>query len=183
MPVDERELIAGCRSGDEAAMRMLFGQHQQAVYAMALRLTGEKADAQDVVQETFLKAFRHIRGFRGDASVRTWLVRIAINLCRDLHRKRSRIQAGTDAAGEPVEPERVGARDEPADAFARKRLQAALSRLPEGYREVLVMHDVMDMGHGEIAAVLGVAEGTSKSQLHKARARMREMLVARGAES
>ena len=133
---------------------------------MALRLTGSVADAEDVVQETFLRAYRHMKGFRGQSLLSTWLCRIAINQSRDMYKQRARTTPEKDV---PVEPEQK-------DVLARARLEKALKVLPEGYREVLVMHDVIGMKHKEIAEVLKTAEGTSKSQLHKARARMRELL-------
>jgi RNA polymerase sigma-70 factor (ECF subfamily) len=145
---------------------------------MALRLTGSTADAEDVVQDTFLRAFKSLKSFRGDSAVGTWLCRIAINLSRDLYKKKSKIKTKSDSEGESMSPDNLPAPSEGGDTFARKRLEAALAMLPEGYREVLVMHDVMEMGHGEIAKILGTKEGTSKSQLHKARARMREILAA-----
>jgi len=123
-----------------------------------------------VVQETFLRAWRSLEGFRGEAAVGTWLYRIALNRCRDAYARRR-----------PTEPEVEGAAPERGgDGIARRALAAALAALPEGYREVLVLHDVMELEHPEIAAVLGVEVGTSKSQLHKARARMRELLAAGG---
>jgi RNA polymerase sigma-70 factor (ECF subfamily) len=154
---------------DEEAMRGLYAQHSKRLYAMALRLTGSRADAEDVLQETFLRAWRSSDSFRGEASAGTWLCRIAINASRDIARRRSRV---TDEAEAEAEAGADGVR---ADGAARE-LEAALARLSEGYREVLVMHDVLGMNHGEIALVLQVDVGTSKSQLHKARARMREML-------
>ena len=169
---DEHELLARCRDGDEMAMQVLYNQHHRKVYAMALRLTGSESDAEDVVQDTFLKAFKYIGKFRGDSAVSTWLCRIAINLSRDAYKKKSRTRPEADL-------ELTDSR-EPRDGLARKHLEAALAQLPEGYREVLVMHDVMDMGHAEIAGILDIQEGTSKSQLHKARARMRELLAGQG---
>lgn len=164
-------------------MQMLFDRHQQKVYAMAYRLTGSTADAEDVVQESFLKAFRSLKSFRGDAAFGTWLCRIAINTSRDLYKKKSRMRQKTGEDGMPVEANGLGVMPKSSDTLAKKRLEAALARLSEGYREVLVMHDVMDMGHEEIAGILGIQPGTSKSQLHKARARMRALLLEPGATS
>jgi len=138
---------------------------------MTLRLTGAVADAEDAVQETFLRAWRFIGSFRGQSAVSTWLCRIAINASRDLAHKRR---------GEPLLEEQVrGEAADPApDPGTRRQLMRALRRLSEGYREVLVMHDVLGMSHEEIGQVLSVEPGTSKSQLHKARAKMREILTA-----
>jgi len=170
---NENDLIARCKTGDQGALQVLYNLHKQKIYAMAMRMTGSTADAEDVVQDTFIRAFRSISNFRADAQVSTWLCRIAINLTRDLYKKKQRLNPEVE----------IAARNYSNDPLAIKNLECALAQLPEGYREVLVMHDVIEMGHKEIAAVLSVKEGTSKSQLHKARARMRELLtVATGAQ-
>ncbi len=170
---NESDLVAHCKTGDQGALHLLYKLHKQKIYAMALRMTGSTADAEDVVKDTFIRAFRAIGNFRADAKVGTWLCRIAINLTRDLHKKKQR-------QGPEIE---VAAKNSSSDPLAIKNLEGALAQLPDGYREVLVMHDVIEMGHKEIAKVLSVKEGTSKSQLHKARARMRELLtVATGAQ-
>jgi RNA polymerase sigma-70 factor, ECF subfamily len=167
---DDREIVARCQQGDQGAMQVLFERHNKKIYAMALRMTGSGADAEDVVQDTFIKAFRYLPKFRGDSAVGTWLYRIAVNLTRDLHKRRQRSRP---------EPEMdPGEHVEPRDTLAAKELERALQELPEGYREVLVLHDVMEKDHKEIASILDVKVGTSKSQLHKARARMRELLTS-----
>jgi RNA polymerase sigma-70 factor (ECF subfamily) len=150
---------------DEAKYAALYQRYAGRIYAMALRITGSRADAEDVLQETFLRAWGAAATFRGDSSEGTWLCRIAINRSRDLLRRRPPLR---DA--EPADPVA------PGDPPANRELARALGRLPDGYREVLVMHDVLGMNHAEIAHVLEVDVGTSKSQLHKARARMRELL-------
>ncbi len=143
---------------------------------MALRLTGSVADAEDVVQETFLRAFRKFKSFRGDSAVGTWLVRIAINLCRDMYKTRQKMPVKDDREGGSVQLDSLQTNVQAADTIERKRLEAALSMLPHGYREALIMHDVLGMDHSEIAKAAGSSPGTSKSQLHKARAKMRELL-------
>lgn len=170
---EEAALFARCRSGDERSRRLFFDRHQRRVYALALRLLGSVADAEDVVQESFLRVFRDGGGFRGESAPGTWLCRIALNEARGLLRrhKRSPFDAHADPGAASV------ARAAPSrDMAAASGLEGALRQLSEGYREVLVMHDVLGMDHGEIAAVLDVAVGTSKSQLHKARAKMRSLL-------
>ena len=163
---EDHELVERSLAGDERAMQEMFQRHHRKIYAMALRLTGSVSDAEDVVQETFIRAFRHLKTFRGDSKLSTWLCRIAINQSRDVYKKQMRTTPEKDVAVEPGQK----------DALLKARLEKALKVLPDGYREVLVMHDVIGMGHKEIAAVLETAEGTSKSQLHKARAKMRELL-------
>jgi RNA polymerase sigma-70 factor (ECF subfamily) len=162
----DRDLVEAVLDGNNRAMHELYTSHHRRIYGLALRLTGNIGDAEDVVQETFLRAWRNLKRFRGDSSFGTWLYRIAVNLCRDLGRKRR-----------PTEPEKNGVSTAtPGDPLARKQLEAALAGLPHGYREIVVLHDVLELGHGEIAEVLEIAVGTSKSQLHKARAQLRKTL-------
>jgi RNA polymerase sigma-70 factor (ECF subfamily) len=162
----EEELVRRCQSGDEEAIKMLYSEQAGRLFTLALRLTGDRAEAEEVVQDGFLKAWRNIGGFRSDSSIGSWLYRITVNLCRDRARKQRDLN----------QPGEIGVLPSMPDTFARQRLKSALTRLSEGYREVLVMHDVMEMRHPEIADVLGIKVGTSKSQLHKARAHMRRLL-------
>ncbi len=168
---EERRLLIQCREGDDGAMRELYKRHSGRIYSLSMRLLGNRADADEVVQECFLKAWRNVGSFRGDASVGTWLYRIALNLCRDRFRKRKPEDEQTDVAE---------VRDSYRDTFAQDRIENALGKLPPRYREILVMHDVLEMRHREIADVLGIAVGTSKSQLHKSRNHMRKLLVKKG---
>lgn len=162
----EDDLVQLCRSGDEEAMKMLYNQQSGRLYTLALRFLGDRAEAEEVVQDTFLKAWRKMSSFRGDSAISTWLYRIAVNLCRDRVKKQRPLVKEREESTLPAMP----------DTFARKRMNAALLELSAGYREVLVMHDVMEMKHPQIAEVLGIAVGTSKSQLHKARGQMRQLL-------
>jgi RNA polymerase sigma-70 factor (ECF subfamily) len=161
-------LVERSQAGDDQALRALYQRHRVRLYTMAVRLTGNRSDAEDIVQETFVKAWRSLSAFRGEASFGTWLYRIALNLCRDLHRRRRPTEPEAEVATPPVS----------TDGIARRRLAQALSELSHGYREVLVLHDVMELNHGEIAEILGVDIGTSKSQLHKARSKMRTHMAA-----
>lgn len=165
---EDAQWVAACQAGDERAMQSLYAKHHGRLFGLALRLTGSRGDAEDVVQEAFLRAWRALPKFRGESRFGTWIYRIAVNLCRDQYKRRR-----------PTEPE-VDGEVPPAasDGIARRRLEAALEELSEGYREVLVLHDVMELRHPEIAEILGVEVGTSKSQLHKARAKMRALLTA-----
>lgn len=165
---EDAQWVAACQGGDERAMQRLYAKHHRRLFALALRLTGSRGDAEDVVQEAFLRAWRALPKFRGESQFGTWIYRITLNLCRDMYKRRR-----------PTEPEVEGEVAPAAgDGIARRRLTAALESLSEGYREVLVLHDVMELRHPEIAEILGVEVGTSKSQLHKARAKMRALLTA-----
>jgi RNA polymerase sigma factor (sigma-70 family) len=160
--------------GDERAFRQLYRRHTPSLYGFVLRvLGGRETEAEDVVQETWIRAVEGLAGFRWDASLRTWLCGIALNLCRGIFRRRDRdwIRApDMDAVTDAVE-------DAPARSpEAVIDLERALARLPDGYRTVLVLHDLEGYRHDEIATALGTSTGTSKSQLHRARRAVRRML-------
>jgi RNA polymerase sigma-70 factor (ECF subfamily) len=168
----ELQLVERARAGDRHAMSELYRMYDRRVFSVARRLTGDDDTAQDVAQDAWIRAFQKIELFRGDASFGTWVYRIATNAA--LNRLRS-VSRRSDAESAAEWRTRGASID---DAVLNQRLlQEALDRLPEGYRTVLVLHDVEGMKHDEIADMLGVTVGTSKSQLHKARARMREMLA------
>jgi len=178
MPVSgERELIDGAARGDRAASRALYERYAPRVYAVVRRIAGDEDLAEDAAQEAWIRAFRALPGFRGDARFSTWLHRIAVNAALQGLRGRERRHEVQGPLSEDIPtPSDRG----PADPLAGRRLEAALDRLPEGMRAILVLHDVEGFTHGEIAERLGVQPGTSKSQLFKARARMR--LILRGSE-
>jgi RNA polymerase sigma-70 factor (ECF subfamily) len=178
----EAALIEAVQRGEAGSREALYHRYKRRVYALALRIVGAM-DAEEVAQEAFIRIFRGLPKFRGDAALSTWIYRLAVNAALS-HRAR-RAPAGTEAR--TAEGEAAGESDghaavEPAtgDAVLRTRLERALERLPAGYRTVVVLHDVEGLEHEEVAAILGCHIGTSKSQLHKARARLREILAADG---
>lgn len=168
----ERELVERARAGDRAAMGRLYEAHAGRVFTVVRRLAGEHALADDLCQEAWIRAFRKLHLFRGESSFGTWMYRLATNTALNGLRRRNR----RPEVGGVAEPE---SRATPPDeaVINQRMLSKALDRLPPGYRRVLVLHDVEGFTHREIGEMLGVAEGTSKSQLHKARARMRELLA------
>ena len=169
----ETQLIQSARQGDGGAIQALYGLYSRRVYAVVRRLAGEDALAEDWAQETWIRAVRALPAFRGDSRFSTWLHRIAVNTA--LHARRSRERrAGRE---EPLDDEHVVARPQGEDALLRLRLERAIAKLPEGMRRVLVLHDVEGYTHEEIGEMLGIAAGTCKSQLFKARARMRQLLA------
>jgi RNA polymerase sigma-70 factor (ECF subfamily) len=173
---DEQALIDGCRRGERPAMHAFYERYRRRVFALIARICGHK-DAEDLAQEVFLRAFRGLEKFRGDAQLSTWMYRLAVNAALSHATRaqaRSRRTASDDELAEMAAPE-PGAH-ESSDPRMRQRLSAALEALPAGYRAVLVLHDIEGLQHDEIARILGCRVGTSKSQLHKARARMRELL-------
>ena len=167
----EGELLRRARQGDSAAIATLYRQHAPRVYTLLRRLAGNDAEADDLAQETWIQAIRGIATFRGDSGFGTWLHRIATNCA--LNGRRRWHRKGSNEVALPDEVPFSGKADRP---LLGVRLERALARVPEGMRQVLVLHDVEGYTHEEIAAMLGVAPGTCKSQLFKARARMRQLL-------
>jgi len=154
--------------GDERAFRDLYARHTPRLFQVVLRVVGgAEHDAEDVVQETWIRATEKLGGFRWEAAFSTWLTGIALNVARGLLRKRGR-WVEMDDAPEPWRP--------PANDGDRIDLERAIALLPAGYRTVLVLHDVEGYRHEEIGEMLGIAPGTSKSQLFNARRSLRQAL-------
>ena len=172
--MDERDLINRVRAGDGPAERALYDAHVDRVYRLAYRLAGDEVLAQDFTQETFIRAFDRLGTFRGDSAFSTWLhaitTRVVLNGLRQVKRFRQR-EADIEAA------DGVSSGRREAEPDLKIRLQRAIDALPEGYRTVFVMHDVEGYTHEEIGAALGVETGTSKAQLSRARAKLREALA------
>ncbi|HEY8469696.1 MAG TPA: RNA polymerase sigma factor [Longimicrobiales bacterium] len=173
--LDERLLIQRTLDGDDLAARELYDAHVDRVYRLAYRLTGDDELARDCTQETFIRAFQHLGEFRGASAFSTWLHSIAVSVCLNTLRTVRRLRRRqTDLE----EADRVGAGDAPGiEPDVRERLKAAIDDLPELYRVVLVMHDLEGYTHEEIGAALGMAAGTSKARLSRARGRLREALA------
>lgn len=173
--MSEAQLIRRASDGDSRAVRALYERYAPRVYAVVRRIAGDDEVAQDYAQEAWIRAIRALPTFRGDARFSTWLHRIAVNAALQAVRK---AEARRKYEG-PI-PEQVPVAPRTGDAFLQDRLERALDRLPDGMRRVLILHDVEGYTHEEIGEVLGIASGTSKSQLFKARAKMREILVPLG---
>lgn len=157
--------------GDEASFRELYRRHTPRLYQFVLRMMGgAEAEAEDVVQEAWIRAAERLDGFRWESQFATWLTGIGVNLCRDRLRRDGRRQEIQALDGLEVHV-RAASHEERID------LERAIALLPAGYREVLLLHDVEGFTHGEIGERLGIAEGTSKSQLFFARRAMRTLLA------
>jgi RNA polymerase sigma-70 factor (ECF subfamily) len=171
--VDDRQLVARILSGDPAAERALYEQHVDRVYRLAYRLAGSDDLAQDFTQDTFVRAFERLKDFRGDSSLSTWLhaiaVSVSLNGLRKVARFRKREADLTEATSMPVA--RV------AEPDLKLRMARAVDALPDGYRTVFVMHDIEGYTHEEIGTALGIEAGTSKAQLSRARAKLRQALA------
>jgi RNA polymerase sigma-70 factor (ECF subfamily) len=181
------ELIARAQRGEESAFEALYQSHKKRVYGLCLRMIGNTAEADELTQEVFLLLFRKIHTFRGDSAFSTWLHRLAVNIV--LMRLRKKTISETPLA----DNERAEEFDQPPKEFGapdlammgsidRVNLQRAIAQLPRGYKQIFVLHDVQGYEHHEIAELLGVSTGNSKSQLHKARMRLRKLLHETGRE-
>ena len=170
----EQELIGRVLAGDPNAERALYDAHVDRVFRLVYRMAGDLDRAQDYTQETFIKAFEKLGEFRGEAALSTWLGSIAISITLNGLRK---VRRTRDREVNLDDSPPVGRLDRHAEPDLKERLSRAIDELPEGYRAVFVMHDVEGYTHQEIAASLGVHTGTSKAQLFRARARLRETLA------
>ena len=168
---DDAQLIAACRRGEARAMERLYHQYKRRVFGMAHRIVGS-SDAEEVAQEVFVRVFRGLATFRGDSALSSWIYRLTVNAAlSQLARRGRRHEVGDDGLSDlPAPP--IAERDSALAA----RIETALALLPAGYRAILVLHDVEGLSHEECSAILECRVGTCKSQLHKARARMRELL-------
>ena len=175
---EEAALIASARSGDARAFEALYRDHVDRVYGLCLRMTGNVSEAEDCAQEAFIQAWNKLAKFRGDSAFGTWMHRIAVNAVlgriRKSKREQDRIQAVADTASSPAS---IGDNGELSD------LSDAIDRLPEGARHVFVLNAVYGYSHEESSDMLGIAVGTSKAQLHRARRLLAQQLKEQGFEA
>jgi RNA polymerase sigma-70 factor, ECF subfamily len=176
----ETQLIARAQRGDEEAFAALFEMHKRRVYSLCLRMTGDATEAEDLAQEAFLQLFRKIATFRGESAFSTWLHRLVVNVVLMHLRKKGLQQVPleeTDNSQEDAIKREYGDDDRRLlGSIDRLVLARAIEELPPGYRSVFVLHDVEGYEHNEIAQIMDCSVGNSKSQLHKARLKLREAL-------
>jgi RNA polymerase sigma-70 factor (ECF subfamily) len=179
----EAEAIGQAQQGVAAAFEYLYKAHCRRVYGLCLRIIKNRAEAEDLTQQVFLQLFRKISTFRGESGFSTWLHRVTVNIVqmhmrrkkkpelpeKDLHGHRSNDESSS---------EHVSTDTSMFGAIERLNLMRAIRKLPSGYKQVFLLHDVIGYEHGEIAGLLGCTTGSSKSQLHKARKRLRRLLQA-----
>jgi RNA polymerase sigma-70 factor (ECF subfamily) len=194
---EEQELVRELQSGSEQAFALLIAQYSQPIYSLVARSLRDPSEAADVTQEVFVKVFRSISGFHGDASLRTWIYRIALHETSNQRRwwnRHKRQELAIDAPVENEEGESTCLADtlaaEDASPFelamrteTRLRVEAALRELPDAYREVVVLREIEGFGYEEIAEILNVNLGTVKSRLTRGRAALREYLKSKELES
>jgi RNA polymerase sigma-70 factor, ECF subfamily len=169
----DAELIERAKRAEPVAMRLIYERYAKRVFTTVRRIAGDDSTAEDCAQEAWVRAFRALPTFRGEAKFGTWLLRIAMNQALSIVRRRSR-----RPPEEPLDPLYAAATVE-VDVLDQLRLERALQRLPDGMRKILVLHDVQGFTHEEIATIMGNTPSTCRSQLFKARARMREILGRR----
>ncbi len=176
-PLSDHALAIAAGQGDMGSFELLYDRHHRRVYSICLRMTQNPTEAEDLAQEAFIQLFRKIGSFRGESAFTTWLHRLTVNQCLMHFRKKSvKVERTTEEGETPVQIVRGTENPNAMPVLDRIALDHALGQLPPGYRTVFVLHDVEGHEHEEIARILGVAVGTSKSQLHKARMKLRKLL-------
>jgi len=178
---DEASAIERAKQGDGEAFQALYDKHKRRVYSLCLRMTANTAEAEDLAQEAFLQLFRKIATFRGESAFSTWLHRLSVNVVLMHLRKKGlpvvSLEETTQGSEEDSPKKDFGAQDLAlAGSIDRMQLQRAVDDLPPGYRTIFVLHDVEGYEHNEIAQIVGCSIGNSKSQLHKARMKLRDLL-------
>jgi RNA polymerase sigma-70 factor (ECF subfamily) len=181
------ELVARAQRGEESAFEALFCRNKQRVYAVCLRMIGNTAEAEELTQEAFLQMFRKLDTFRGDSAFSTWLHRVSVNtVLMRLRKKNLQVMSLEEATSvDEFDEQKIefGAPDPVlSGSIDRLHLERAIAQLPPGYKQIFVLHDVEGYEHHEIAEMLGVSIGNTKSQLHKARTRLRKLLQETGRE-
>ena len=178
--MEAASLVSRSHAGDPGspgsidAFEAIYRQHSARIYTLACRMAGSPEDGEDLLQEIFLQAYRKLGSFKGDSALGTWLYRLALNHCLDYVRSRhAKMSKLTETLDAETSHQPVARRDTP---IAKLDLERALERLPDGCREAFVLHDVEGFDHKEVGRLLGIAEGTSKSQVFKARAKLRALL-------
>jgi RNA polymerase sigma-70 factor (ECF subfamily) len=179
--LDEAAAIERAKQGDAGAFQALYDKHKRRVYSLCLRMTANVAEAEDLTQEAFLQLYRKIATFRGESAFSTWLHRLSVNVVLMHLRKKGlpvvSLEETTQGTEEDSPKKDFGAEDLAlAGSIDRLQLQKAVNDLPPGYRTIFVLHDVEGYEHNEIAEIVGCSIGNSKSQLHKARMKLRDLL-------
>ncbi len=179
--LNETDAIERAKQGDAEAFQALYDKHKRRVYSLCLRMTANVAEAEDLTQEAFLQLYRKIATFRGESAFSTWLHRLSVNVVLMHLRKKGlpvvSLEETTQGAEEDSPKKDFGTQDLAlAGSIDRLQLQRAVEDLPPGYRTIFVLHDVEGYEHNEIAEIVGCSIGNSKSQLHKARMKLRDLL-------
>lgn len=170
-------MIARCRAGDQAAHQSLYRLYAKAMYNVGYRITRNEEEAQDVLQEAFISAFRNLDRYRGDATFGAWLKRIVVNKAINAIGKKKTESIPENEQWDVADEQETG---EYKEGLTIERVKQAIGKLPEGYRAVLSLYLIEGYDHQEIAEIMGFTESTSKSQLNRAKAKLREILSSMG---
>lgn len=171
------ELAQASAKGDMFAFEEIYNRHHRRVYAICLRMLQNATEAEDLTQDVFIQLYRKIGSFRGDSAFTTWLHRLTVNQVLMHFRKRTvKFEKTTEEGETPVQVVSGTQNPEKMPIVDKIALQSAIDQLPEGYRNVFMLHDIEGYEHEEVARILGCSVGTSKSQLHKARLKLRKLL-------
>lgn len=180
--LNDADVVRLAQEGDAVAFERVYRLHSRRVYAVCLRMIADPAEAEDLTQDVFLHLFRKIRTFRGESAFSTWLHRMAVNVVLMRLRRKRIAKISLDAITNPedesdTQPKEFGCPDLRLNGVIdRITLQAAINELSPGYRVIFILHDVQGFKHSEIAQIFGCSVGNSKSQLHKARTLLRQLL-------
>ena len=171
-----QHLIDDCREGSREAQYQLYKLYSKAMLNVAWRIVNSQADAEDILQESFLSAFRNIHSYKGEASFGAWLKRIVVNKAINHIRKRKLEMSDVEIGAVDIAEEESAHENDPEVLLSVERIKKAIPRLPDGFRAVLSLYLLEGYDHGEIADILGITESTSKSQFNRAKSRLRELL-------
>jgi len=173
----ELQLVQACAGGNSKACETIYTRHYRKVYNLCLRMLGNPTEAEDLAQDAFMHLFRKLGSFRGESAFSTWLHRLTVNqVLMHLRKRKVRPEFITEDGELHSLAEVEGRHIDPLPVIDHIALQEAIEQLPRGYREVFLLHDVEGYEHKEIGEILGIDSGTSKSQLHKARLKLRELI-------
>lgn len=169
----DKEYVALAKAGETSAFEELYRMHRGRVYALCVRMTRDETEAEDLTQEAFVRAWKKLGTFRGDSAFSTWLHRLTVNLVLTNRRSHSRRISRVSTTDDLTRYDKKGQASRPD---LKMDLEQAIAKLPDGARKVFVLHDVEGYRHREIADMMGIATGTTKAQLHRARKLLREVL-------
>lgn len=174
---DDSELVLRCQNGERQAQYELYQRYKDWVFNIAYRMSNNRQDAEDITQKVFVRVFGKIESFRGDSAFSSWLYRLAANVCINHFRKEKRRKQSFSNQIEDYERMNSNpVKEETQKVNIRPYLEKAIRALPEGYRMIFILYDMQGYSHKEIGAMLNISEGTSKSQLHKARKELKQSL-------
>lgn len=177
LPATDYKLAQRSAAGDMGAFEQLYARHNRRVYSLCLRMVGNVSEAEDLAQEVFLHLFRKIGSFRGESAFTTWLHRLTVNqVLMHFRKRRIKLEQTTDDGETPVQIVVGTENPNQMPVVDRIAIDRAIAQLPPGYRSVFVLHDIEGHQHEEVSRMLGCSVGTSKSQLHKARMKLRRIL-------